>query len=179
MKTLGLLALGLVFTALALAVPAVVTTPPPPATRRRRVSGQEWTAGVHPRLLALLEAWDENGTHDVVVPGPELLAAIRGPPAGVRRDPAAQAAAYEAGLTEARALTDTAHGVGAALDVWPVGFNPRVPWEQQPAHIREQFLAFGRFAEARGLVWGGRWRSAKLPHGDQPHVQLPDWRSIA
>lgn len=178
MKALWLLALG--FAVLSV---AMVRTPSmvPDVPRRARVTGRQWAAGCRRELLALLDAWEVDGTHDVLVPGPDELRAFSGPPAGLRAGPdaeAAQAQAYAQGLTQARTLRDTPHGVGAALDVWPVGFDPRIPWERQPGEVRSQFLAFGVFAEARGFVWGGRWRSAKFPHGDQPHVEIRPWRAV-
>lgn len=174
----ALVVLGIVLLGAAL---ATVRTPPivtPTTSRGPRVVGRQWAQGVRRELLALLDAWEVHGTHDVMIPGPADLRSFSGPPAGLRTGPeaeAAQAEAYRVGLTNARTLAETPHGAGAALDVWPVGFDPRVPWEQQPGLVQSQFTAFGLFAEARGFVWGGRWRSAKFPNGDQPHVQVKNW----
>lgn len=147
---------------------------------RPRVVGRQWAQGVRRSLLSLLDAWEVSGSHDVMIPGPDDLRAFGGPPAGLRSGPAAEAAQAEAfrqGLTNARTLAETPHGAGAALDVWPVGFDPLVGWEQQPAEIRAKFQTFGEFAEARGFVWLGRHRSARFPNGDQPHIQEAAWRS--
>lgn len=144
-----------------------------------RVRARERAAGVLPELLALLDAWEAEGTHDVIV----------APDGGLRTDAALQATYASTGGSEASRLEDTPHGRGAALDVWPVAFLDYVPkalggnaarwatWAEVPDSVKVQFRAFGDFAKKRGLVWGGDWRSSTFPNGDQPHVQLRDWRS--
>jgi hypothetical protein len=133
--------------------------------------------GVHPDLRALLDAWDSQGAHVVVV----------APDGGLRTDPALQAGFAAGGMSGASTLATTPHGRGVGLDVWPVSFLPHVPvgsggtasrwssWAELPESVKAEFLAFGEFSEARGFKWGGRWRSAKFPNGDQPHVELPNW----
>lgn len=152
--------------------------------KKVRVVGREYLRNVRGELVALLDAWEREGTHDVEVPAPQKTAAMGLPPAGAREGQAAadlQLSAYLSGASGARTLDDTPHGAGAtfeaeAIDVWPVGFNPRVAWDAQPADVKAKFLAFGVFAEGRGFVWGGRWRGARFPNGDQPHVETKDWR---
>lgn len=136
--------------------------------------------GVHPSLLELLASWEREGSHDVVV----------APNGGLRTDARLQAALASGGASAASTLRSTPHGRAAALDVWPVSFLAHVPraqggtasrwtsWEALPADVREAFAAFGRFAEVRGFVWGGRWRGKTFPHGDQPHVELREWRTM-
>lgn len=159
-------------------VAAVAASSAAMVTTSKRVQGRHRALGVRRQMTELLDAWDAQGTHDVIIPEP-----IRGvvAPPGLRtvQD---QLDAFAAGLTEATTIVDTAHGRGFALDVHPVDFNPRVAWERQPADVRAKFEAFGVFAErftasdGSRFVWGGRWRTAKLPYGDQPHVEVKDWR---
>lgn len=136
--------------------------------------------GVHPHLMALLDSWGVDGTHDVLV----------APNGGVRTDEALQASTAAAGLSQAKTLRSTPHGRAAALDVWPVSFLPYVPvsaggtgnrwvgWEQLPELVRNEFFVFGLFAETRGCKWGGRWRGKAFPNGDQPHVEMADWQRL-
>lgn len=58
--------------------------------------------------------------------------------------------------------TPSNHQSGRAVDCCFLGPDPygdNNPWEQ-----------YGQFAEAEGLIWGGRWRAKKR---DRPHVELP------
>lgn len=136
--------------------------------------------GVHPSLRALLEDWDRTGAHRVVV-------ALNG---GLRSSADTQAELAAAGMSNATTLQVTPHGRGGAIDVWPLSFLPHVPvssggtalrwssWEQLPQGVKDDFRVFGEWAEARGFKWGGRWRSAKFPNGDQPHIELANWSSL-
>ncbi len=128
----------------------------------------ERALGVHPSLLALLEDWNRFGLHDVVIAGGEGW-----PNGGLRTDVLEQHKAFVAGLTKARTLADTPHGRGAALDVWPRGFNPHRGFDTQP-DMPDLFRVFGQFAEDRGFVWGGDWASFQ----DLPHVEIADWRHL-
>lgn len=173
--------------------PGESTMPPPvsPAvtTPRVLVLGREHTHGLHPRLIALLDDWDANGTHVVRVPGPMELAPLGFPPAGLRAGAAAaaaQAATAAAGGSSAKTLTSTPHGprlfqgrtVGWAVDVWPDGFNPLQSWALTPQVIKDRFRAFGVFARDRHQLEAGTfWKSSTFPDGDQPHVEVPGWRS--
>jgi hypothetical protein len=123
--------------------------------------------GVHPAIRALLDAWEREGTHIVVIGGGGSW-----PSGGLRVDESSQAAAAAAGLSSAATLATTPHGRGAALDVWPEGFNPHRSFEEQPG-MRELMVVFGEWAEAKGFAWGGRWAKP-----DMPHVELRDWRSL-
>lgn len=146
----------------------------------RRVLMRFRAARVHPSLSALLDAWELEGAHRVVV----------APDGGVRGDAARQAQLAVQGLSNAGDLASTPHGRGAALDVWPASFLPHVPvtagglaarwtpWEKLPNEVKLDFQTFGLFAEARGFTWGGRWRSATFPNGDQPHVEVKAWRTL-
>ncbi len=141
-----------------------------------RVRNRWAAAGVHPTLQAFLDWWEQNGPFDIVV------GQLSGYPSGGLRtaaDAAGQAAACAAGLSEACDIVNTPHGRGAALDLWPAdSFDPYLSWPSQPQWVKDQFLALGQAAEAFGLTWGGRWRTAKMPYGDQPHVELKNWRSL-
>jgi hypothetical protein len=137
-------------------------------TSAKRVFYRERAEGVHPALVGLLDSWERDGEFAVQVAGGEGWPY----PGGLRTDEATQAAAAATGLSAASTLKDTPHGRGAALDVWPMGFEPYQSFEVQPG-MRELMTRFGEFAEARGFEWGGRWGKA-----DYPHVQVPGWRSL-
>lgn len=171
------------------AAPMASPVSPAVTTPRVMVLGREHTNGLHPRLIALLDDWDANGTHVVRVPGPMELAPLGFPPAGLRSGAAAaaaQARTAAAGGSAATTLTSTPHGprqfqgrsVGWAVDVWPDGFNPLQSWELTPQVIKDRFRAFGTFARDRHQLEAGTfWKSATFPNGDQPHVEVPGWRS--
>lgn len=137
------------------------------------VFNRERAAGVHPDLQNLLDDWIREGSHDVIIGGGGIY-----PNGGLRTDAQAQADAAANGLTNATTLKMTPHGRGAALDVWPVGFNPNVAWDYQPAAVKQMFLDFGSWAEGKGFTWGGRWSSATFPNGDQPHIEMKNWLSL-
>jgi len=151
-----------------------------------RFKGREHLGNVDSAFFRLADRWDDVGTHEVYVPSPAETAAIGLPPAGAREGAvaaAAQLAAYNSGASGARTLDETPHGAGIgmpamAIDVWPVGFNPRVAWEKQPEDIKTKFRIFGELAEREGFVWGGRWTGARFPNGDQPHVEIRNWRGL-
>lgn len=128
---------------------------------------RERAAGVRPELLRLLDAWQTEGAHVV------MIAADGGLRIGAAAA-AAQAKFFREGNSKAATLADTPHGRGAALDVHPLGFDPRRPMAEQPL-MRERFRIFGEWAEKRGFVWGGRWASFG-PDGDAPHIEIANWR---
>lgn len=131
------------------------------------VLNRERAAGARPELLELLDAWEREGTHAVMV----------APDGGLRfgsEAAAKQAAFFKSGASKAATLADTPHGRGCALDVWPTGFNPSKSMDSQP-DMRARFRVFGEWAERKGFVWGGRWASFG-PDGDAPHVEVPNWR---
>lgn len=145
-----------------------------------RVWHLERLDGTHPSVRELAASWVREGTHDVLV----------APDGGLRTDEAGQADKAKAGLSAAASLKSTPHGRGAAGDFWPVSFLPFVPvsaggmgprwvaWEKLPQQVRDEFRAFGEFAEKRGFRWGGRWVSKLFPNGDQPHVEMPQWGAL-
>ena len=137
-----------------------------------RVRHRERAKGVRRELQDLLDEWELYGTHDVELPAT--------PWPGLRTSEADQASYAAGGVSGASTLQQTAHGRGGALDVWPVGFAAYVAgtWDAVPAELKAKFQAFGAFAEARGFIWGGRWRTAALPNGDQPHVQMANWQQL-
>lgn len=148
-------------------VVVLVVTPGLPGVR---VLNRSRADGVHPKLRALLDEWEQFGTHTVMV----------APDGGLRTDAAKQAGYAAAGNSNATTLASTPHGRGAALDIYPVDFLPFIAmrWENVPASVRAKFRTFGEFAEARGFTWGGRWTGATFPNGDQPHVEITGWRSL-
>lgn len=136
-----------------------------------KVLNAELAIGVHPSLVALLEAWEQHGTHDVMV-----AHGVGFPAGGLRTDVLAQHKAFVDGLTKARTLADTPHGRGAAIDIWPVGFNPHRDFSTQPG-MEDLFRDFGEFAEGMGFRWGGRFGGFGQ-HGDMPHVEILNWHSL-
>lgn len=146
-------------------------------SRRARVINRQAARGVHPELQGFLDWWEFNGPFDIEI---GQLAGFPGGGLRTEADAGGQAAACAADLSAACSIIDTPHGRGAALDLWPVGFgfNPWLPWAQQPAEIKAAFAKIGQLAEVYGLEWGGRWRTAQMPDGDQPHVQMRNWRSL-
>jgi hypothetical protein len=131
-------------------------------------------------IHVLLSLWEIDGKHDILV----------APNGGLRLNAATQAALAQSGMSRAADLRSTPHGRGAAVDVWPTSFLAHVPerdggtakrwtsWEALPVGVKADFLVFGEFAEARGFKWGGRWRNAMFPYGDQPHVEILAWQSL-
>jgi hypothetical protein len=151
-----------------------------------KVQGIERAAGVHPAFFALLDEWERVGTHRVVIPAKLVRnGGVVVATAGLRTDASEQAALTSGGLSNAATLKSTPHGWGYALDVHPEGFDPTVAWAAQPADVRAKFFTFGTFAEqytapdGSRFAWGGRWQSQTFPNGDQPHVELRDWRERA
>lgn len=150
------------------------------SSNRVPVLNRERADNVHPELAEVLDAWEREGTHAVVV----------APLGGRRASSGDQQQLAALGMSAATDLRSTPHGRGAALDVWPESFLAHVPlswggtaarwssWAELPQSVRDEFAVFGEWAEARGLVWGGRWRSATYPNGDQPHIELANWRTL-
>ncbi len=148
------------------------------AVASRKVRYLENAAGTHPALRALLTAWDSTGTHTVTVAPAGTDWPI---PGGLRLEVEGQAQAAALGLSNATTLRDTPHGRGAALDVWPDGFNPRRGFDVQPS-MKQLFQVFGEWAELQAVrvgsaefsfTWGGRFSKP-----DMPHVEIYGWRSL-
>lgn len=136
-----------------------------------RVMHRERADGVHPDLLWLLDEWERDGTHVVEIAGGPNWS----PPGGLRTNPAEQSAAAAGGLSNASTLASTPHGRGAALDVWPYGFNPHRSYDaaDQLPDAHALMMTFADFAAARGFVVG---RDFKTP--DDPHVELANWVAL-
>jgi hypothetical protein len=141
-------------------IPALTPTTPQGTPSGPRVQNRERAKGAVAALQAFLDWWDANGPFAILV----------APDGGVRTDAAKQAMYYEQGNSKARTLEETPHGRGAALDLWPVGFNPRLKLEAQP-EVKAKFETMGRIAKEQfGLTWGGDWG------WDFPHVEVKNWR---
>lgn len=138
--------------------------------RAINVRRRDLAEGLRPELLAFLDWWEANGPFPVTI--------ATDPNGGLRTDEAEQEAYYAQGLSKARTLAETPHGRGAAVDLWPVDFDPNTPWARQPDAIKAEFRAVGAAAKAQGLVWGGDWASLSFPNGDQPHIEIRNWTSL-
>lgn len=127
-----------------------------------KVQNRQRAKGVLPPLQAFLDWWSVNGPFNLLV----------APDGGVRTDAAKQAKYYAMGTSKAKTLADTPHGRGAALDLWPVGFNPGLALDKQP-DIKAKFKEMGRIAKTQfNLTWGGDWG------WDYPHVEVKSWRAF-
>ena len=115
--------------------------------------------GVLPELQSVILSW--NGPFNILI----------APEGGLRTDAAKQLAYYNAGNSKAKTLEETPHGRGAAIDVWPEGFDPTKSLDLQPT-IRSQFIFIREWALSKGLVLIGTpdvtW--------DYPHLQLQYWK---
>lgn len=127
-----------------------------------RVQNRDRAQGVRAELQTFLDWWAANGPFPIVV----------GVDGGVRTDALKQLSFYMRGLSKAKTLDETPHGHGAALDLWPAGFNPGLDLDKQPA-IKAKFIEMGRIAKTMfGFTWGGDWG------WDYPHIELKTWRSL-
>lgn len=127
----------------------------------QRVQNWERANGAVAPLQEFLGWWAANGPFPIMV----------APDGGMRTDNAKQADFYARGLSKAKNLEQTPHGRGAALDLWPVGFNPGRSLSDQP-EIKRRFEEMGRLAKARGFVWGGDWG------WDFPHIEVKSWAKL-
>lgn len=136
-----------------------------------RVRHRDRADGVHPDLQWLLDQWEVEGSHTIVIAGGDDWPYS----GGVRVDETSQAAAAGAGLSKASTLQDTPHGRGAALDIWPEGFNPHRGFDDpdQLEGAQQLMHVFGEWAESKGFTWGGRWQRP-----DEPHVEITNWRDL-
>lgn len=145
---------------------------------RSNILNVERAKDVNVKLLAFLEWWRANKSFDLIV----------APSGGLRFGYEAeqkQLQFYNQGNSNARTLQETPHGRGAALDLWPAGFNPSIPIPRsvsgppvsggtlQPL-AESRFFEMGVAAENFGLKWGGRWKS---PY-DLPHIEVPNWGAL-
>jgi hypothetical protein len=121
--------------------------------------------GLHPSLLAFLDAW-ENWE---AAPFPLVVL----PDGGLRLDETKQHALYVAGKTKAESLAQTPHGRGAAVDVAPSRVTD-AGIRYADFSRRGDFEAIGRFAKDLGLEWGGDFAG----FFDGPHIQVPHWRDL-
>lgn len=154
-----------------------------------KVYNVERSKGLHPQLLLFLDWWNDHGPHAIRIAGPERLWPWL-PKGGVRDTPddeRLQLAAFKAGLSKARTLPETPHyprvvpGIGrrgCAVDCHPIEFDPRIRWEAQPEAVKEKFAVYGKLGESRGLVWLGKVAALGGGFGDQPHLQIADWRKL-
>ena len=120
--------------------------------------------GVHPDLVrALVEVFDELDAEHApmfIVQGVRTVAEQQALYAQARTI-AGQIVTMKDGTTHRSNHQPHTDGLGHAVDsafLGPQPFDPRHPWER-----------YGLALEARGLIWGGRWRH---PY-DAPHAELP------
>lgn len=144
-----------------------------------RVGHIEHAKGTHPALRGLLRGWDSVGTHEVDVAPADTDWT---PTGGLRTSDAEEAAAAAAGLSHATTLSQSPHGRGCALDVWPRGFNPRRGFDSQPG-MEQMMRLFGEWAQNQAVTvdgvtytftWGGSWKTLV----DLPHVELKGWQHM-
>lgn len=135
-----------------------------PSSSSALVFHRQRAAGVDRRLVAFLDWWEINGPFPIVID----------PQGGVRRDEAAQKALFDKGSSNAASLSQTAHGRGGALDVYPVLRSSGHAVQQIATNDRAKFQVIGEAAEKLGLTWGGRWKSLY----DGPHIEVPNWKQL-
>lgn len=145
----------------------------PTDSKRPLVLHRERAEGVHSSLIALLDAWEREGSFPILV----------APDGGLRIGAIAAASQlrfYLTGLSKAKTLSETPHGRGAALDIYPVGFDSKKGLSKQP-EIRAKWLTLIAFAQARGFISGKDWTSFVAPDGttgDWPHLQMANWTKL-
>lgn len=138
-----------------------------------RVFNRERADGVHPSLQALLNAWEAQGTFHVTVAGGSF-------PNGGLRGELDVAKAQALGVSRAEDLSQTAHGRGAAIDVWPLNFDPFKSFQEQP-DMFPLFMEWAAFVERHGFKSGRHFTNIVAPDGvvgDWPHAEMYDWRSL-
>ena len=116
--------------------------------------------GVRAELVAFAEALGDRGDFYVTE--------------GVRSD-ARQAALYAQGrtvpgkvVTNAQNATQSAHGNGSAIDIYPYRNGDIVT-----DGADDGFAIIASLAAELGLDWGGNWKSPV----DKPHVDVAGWRT--
>jgi len=114
--------------------------------------------GLLPELQAKIVEWDLP--FDIMV----------APGGGLRTNPAEQLLYYQQGNSKAKTLAETPHGRGAAVDMWPVTFNPSIDLKAQPVAF-EQFKQMRQWALDKGLKLIGSVDES----WDYPHWELPNW----
>ncbi len=122
-----------------------------------KVFERQRAAGIHPDLQKALDEWSKYGPFPIMV----------GDNGGLRND-ATQLMLYMRGVTNAITASTSAHGRGAAVDLWPVvdgqpTFNNTALYQQM-----------GKWFKDRGFIWGGDWKSPV----DMPHIEIPNWTSL-
>jgi hypothetical protein len=130
------------------------------------VSGRTRLVNVHPQLQQLISMWEYDGSHDIFIPADGAMRE------GIEAS-SHQLQLYLSGRSGARTLAETPHGRGAALDVWPVGYDFAKDVSLQPL-MKTRLEKFGAFAKTYGFTWGGDWSSIK----DYPHVEITNWRNL-
>jgi hypothetical protein len=149
-----------------------------------RVSGRAYAAGVHPALPALLDLWDQFGWFDVTVAPPFKMLSGDYIDGGLRTDEAVQGEAQAEGLSKAGDLYSTPHGRGAALDIYPVGFDPHRSFEDQP-EMAGLMAQFASWASQQTVVLGQGTPTQQsftfypgINFGDYPHIEIKGWQSL-
>lgn len=94
-------------------------------------------------------------------------------------DEAKQEELFRTKQSKAQNLRQTPHGRRAAIDLWPMGFNPNRGFDHPSnAGMLDRFRYWGRFVDkhgpALGIRWGGHFTGFGQ-YGDMPHAELADW----
>lgn len=63
----------------------------------------------------------------------------------------------------------SAHNFGLAFDGAPL-IGGKIAWDDHP-----HWDMYGQVAASVGLDWAGNWKTFK----EMPHVEMPDWKTIA
>lgn len=140
-----------------------------------QVSGRAYAVGVHPALIGLLDLWDEQGWFPITVAPPFKMASGDYISGGLRTDAAVQGEAQAEGLSKAGDLYSTPHGRGAALDIYPVGFDPHQNFDNQPemAGLMAQFGSWASQQTVQGFSF-----YPGINFGDYPHIEIKGWQSL-
>lgn len=143
----------------------------PPSTSGpapRQIVYRQRADGVDGRLQAFLDDWSRNGLFDIGI----------GMDGGVRTDALKQMNYFLAGKSKAKFLSETPHGRGGAVDVYPIingKWRGATTADGNLPEVRALFKQIADFAKSRhGLKWGGDFTSFY----DGPHLEVPDWKKL-
>lgn len=145
-----------------------VTPPSTSGPAPRQILNRQRADGVTPRLQAFLDDWAANGLFDLGI----------GMDGGLRTNALKQMQYFLAGKSKAKYLSETPHGRGGAIDVYPVingKYRGATDADGKLPEVRALFQQMADFAKKRhGLKWGGDFKSFY----DGPHLEVPDWKTL-